>query len=63
MYTMRRPKSGVDRHPTPGSGAPEGEGGTGAGVPLPGSHYLRRRIGFFLLTALFFGVGVAAMIR
>ena len=62
MYTKRRPKSGVERYATPGSSSDS------AGRPVvpeafPAARYLWRRIGFFVLTALFFSAGAATMFR
>ena len=63
MYTMRRPKSGVDRYDTPGSCSDSARPPVAPGAQLPPSRYLWRRIGFFLLTALFFSAGAATMFR
>ena len=63
MYTKRRPKSGVDRYDTPGSCSDSAGQPVAPGAVLPPSRYLWRRIGFFLLTALFFSAGAATMFR
>jgi len=63
MYTKRRPKSGIERYDTPGSCSDSAGQPVVPGAPRSPTRYLWRRIGFFVLTALFFSAGAATMFR